>query len=122
MAESMTDRSGSSCPGPGAGNGRNTNGEAGPEGPASSDPAARVEKAIVSLAELGRTFSIGWFLPVSLRFKRHLGEVFVGSFFLLWFGLITPWMGRPYWTTSSWSSSRGRRWASWGDRVRERAL
>ena len=35
-----------------------------------------------SFAELGRKFSIGWFLPVILRFKRHLGEVFVGSFFL----------------------------------------
>ena len=43
-----------------------------------------------SLAELGRKFSIGWFLPVILRFKRHLGEVFVGSFFLQTFGLITP--------------------------------
>ena len=218
----MTDRSGSFSPGPGAGNGRNTNGEAGPEGSAFSGSAALVENAIVSLAiaariagipadpeslcrafpsrepsaipiillraakalglkakrmttsaerldrlpqpsllllsdggvliflrfeaakseaapdaspdaspgngrvmllragekrpfvwsceelgavwegdaillarrfslaELGRKFSIGWFLPVILRFKRHLGEVFVGSFFLQTFGLITP--------------------------------
>ena len=43
-----------------------------------------------SFSELGRKFSIGWFLPVILRFKRHLGEVFVGSFFLQTFGLITP--------------------------------
>ena len=43
-----------------------------------------------SFAELSRKFSIGWFLPVIMRFKRHLGEVFVGSFFLQTFGLITP--------------------------------
>ena len=43
-----------------------------------------------SFAELGRKFGIGWFLPVILRFKRHLLEVFVGSFFLQTFGLITP--------------------------------
>ena len=43
-----------------------------------------------SFAELGRKFSIGWFLPVILRFRRHLVEVFVGSFFLQTFGLITP--------------------------------
>jgi subfamily B ATP-binding cassette protein HlyB/CyaB len=43
-----------------------------------------------SFAEIGRKFGIGWFLPVILRFKKHLGEVFVGSFFLQTFGLITP--------------------------------
>lgn len=43
-----------------------------------------------SFAELGRKFSIGWFIPVILRFKKHLSEVFVGSFFLQSFGLITP--------------------------------
>ena len=43
-----------------------------------------------SFAELGRKFGIGWFLPVIMRFKRHLIEVFVGSFFLQTFGLITP--------------------------------
>lgn len=43
-----------------------------------------------SFAELGRKFGIGWFLPVIMRFKRHLVEVFVGSFFLQTFGLITP--------------------------------
>ena len=43
-----------------------------------------------SLSELSRKFSIGWFLPVILRFRKHLGEVFVGSFFLQTFGLITP--------------------------------
>ena len=44
----------------------------------------------LSLNELGRKFSIGWFLPVILRFKRHLGEVFLGSLLLQTFGLITP--------------------------------
>ena len=43
-----------------------------------------------SISELSRKFGIGWFLPVIMRFKRHLGEVFVGSFFLQTFGLITP--------------------------------
>ena len=43
-----------------------------------------------SLEGLSRKFGVGWFLPVILRFKRHLGEVFVGSFFLQAFGLITP--------------------------------
>jgi subfamily B ATP-binding cassette protein HlyB/CyaB len=43
-----------------------------------------------SLSALGRKFGIGWFLPVILRFKKHLGEVFAGSFFLQSFGLITP--------------------------------
>ena len=43
-----------------------------------------------SFSDLGRKFGIGWFLPVILRFKRHLGEVFIGSFFLQAFGLITP--------------------------------
>jgi subfamily B ATP-binding cassette protein HlyB/CyaB len=43
-----------------------------------------------SMAELSKKFGIGWFLPVILRFKKHLSEVFVGSFFLQTFGLITP--------------------------------
>jgi subfamily B ATP-binding cassette protein HlyB/CyaB len=43
-----------------------------------------------SFAALSRKFGIGWFLPVILRFKKHLSEVFVGSFFLQTFGLITP--------------------------------
>jgi subfamily B ATP-binding cassette protein HlyB/CyaB len=43
-----------------------------------------------SIAELSKKFGIGWFLPVILRFKKHLSEVFVGSFFLQSFGLITP--------------------------------
>jgi subfamily B ATP-binding cassette protein HlyB/CyaB len=43
-----------------------------------------------SFSELSRKFGIGWFLPVIMRFKKHLGEVFIGSFFLQSFGLITP--------------------------------
>ncbi len=43
-----------------------------------------------SLEGLSKKFGIGWFLPVVLRFKRHLSEVFIGSFFLQSFGLITP--------------------------------
>ena len=54
----MTDRSGSFSPGPGAGNGRNTNGEAGPEGSAFSGSAALVENAIVSLAIAARIAGI----------------------------------------------------------------
>ena len=52
------DRSGSFSPGPGAGNGRNTNGEAGPEGSAFSGSAALVENAIVSLAIAARIAGI----------------------------------------------------------------
>ena len=54
----MTDRSGSFSPGPGAGNGRNTNKEAGPEGSAFSGSAALVENAIVSLAIAARIAGI----------------------------------------------------------------
>jgi subfamily B ATP-binding cassette protein HlyB/CyaB len=43
-----------------------------------------------SFEDLSRKFGIGWFLPVILRFKKHLSEVFIGSFFLQTFGLITP--------------------------------
>ena len=43
-----------------------------------------------SIEALNNKFGIRWFLPVILRFKRHLGEVFIGSFFLQTFGLITP--------------------------------
>ena len=43
-----------------------------------------------SVEALSKKFGIGWFLPVVLRFKKHLAEVFVGSFFLQAFGLITP--------------------------------
>ncbi len=52
------DRSGSFSPGPGAGNGRNTKGEAGPEGSAFSGSAALVENAIVSLAIAARIAGI----------------------------------------------------------------
>ncbi|MDR1133518.1 MAG: type I secretion system permease/ATPase [Synergistaceae bacterium] len=43
-----------------------------------------------SFGDLSKKFGIGWFLPVILRFKKHLSEVFIGSFFLQTFGLITP--------------------------------
>jgi subfamily B ATP-binding cassette protein HlyB/CyaB len=43
-----------------------------------------------SFADLSKKFGIGWFLPVILRFRKHLSEVFIGSFFLQTFGLITP--------------------------------
>lgn len=43
-----------------------------------------------SVEALSKKFGIGWFLPVVIRFKKHLAEVFVGSFFLQAFGLITP--------------------------------
>jgi subfamily B ATP-binding cassette protein HlyB/CyaB len=43
-----------------------------------------------SFEDLSKKFGIGWFLPVILRFKKHLSEVFIGSFFLQTFGLITP--------------------------------
>lgn len=43
-----------------------------------------------SVEALNKKFGIGWFLPVVIRFKKHLAEVFVGSFFLQAFGLITP--------------------------------
>jgi subfamily B ATP-binding cassette protein HlyB/CyaB len=43
-----------------------------------------------SLAAIGKKFGISWFLPVMGRFKKLLGEVFIASFFLQSFGLITP--------------------------------
>jgi subfamily B ATP-binding cassette protein HlyB/CyaB len=43
-----------------------------------------------SFGDLSKKFGIGWFLPVILRFRKHLSEVFIGSFFLQTLGLITP--------------------------------
>ncbi|MEG2185453.1 MAG: type I secretion system permease/ATPase [Cloacibacillus sp.] len=43
-----------------------------------------------SVKEAGRKFNISWFLPVILRFKNHLLEVFIASLFLQLFALITP--------------------------------
>ena len=43
-----------------------------------------------SFANLTDKFGIAWFLPVMGRFKKLFGEVFVASFFLQSFGLITP--------------------------------
>jgi subfamily B ATP-binding cassette protein HlyB/CyaB len=43
-----------------------------------------------SFAALSKKFGISWFLPVLGRFKKLLAEVFIASFFLQSFGLITP--------------------------------
>ena len=43
-----------------------------------------------SFSSVSRKFGISWFLPVMGRFKKLFGEVFVASFFLQSFGLITP--------------------------------
>lgn len=43
-----------------------------------------------SIENLEQEFNLSWFIPVVLRFKRFFGEVFVASFFLQSFGLITP--------------------------------
>ena len=43
-----------------------------------------------SFSALSQKFGISWFLPVMARFKKLFGEVFVTSFFLQSFGLITP--------------------------------
>jgi subfamily B ATP-binding cassette protein HlyB/CyaB len=43
-----------------------------------------------SFAAMGEKFGITWFLPVMGRFKKLFSEVFVASFFLQSFGLITP--------------------------------
>jgi subfamily B ATP-binding cassette protein HlyB/CyaB len=43
-----------------------------------------------SIKDVGQKFGVTWFLPVMGRFKKLFGEVFVSSFFLQSFGLITP--------------------------------
>jgi subfamily B ATP-binding cassette protein HlyB/CyaB len=43
-----------------------------------------------SLRDLGRRFDISWFLQAMQKYRRLLGEVFVASFFLQLFGLVTP--------------------------------
>lgn len=43
-----------------------------------------------SFAAAKQKFSVAWFLPVMGRFKRFFAEVFLASFFLQTFGLITP--------------------------------
>lgn len=42
------------------------------------------------LAETLNKFTISWFIPIILRFKRILGEVLLVSFILQLFGLVTP--------------------------------
>ena len=43
-----------------------------------------------SVGGLARRFNLDWFLPAIAKYKRFLGEVFVGSFCLQLFGLVTP--------------------------------
>lgn len=43
-----------------------------------------------SLKDAGNYFNLFWFIPVIKRYKKVLGEVFTASFFLQFFGLITP--------------------------------
>jgi subfamily B ATP-binding cassette protein HlyB/CyaB len=42
------------------------------------------------LAAGGSRFGIAWFVPAIVKYRRQLGEVLVGSFFLQLFGLISP--------------------------------
>jgi subfamily B ATP-binding cassette protein HlyB/CyaB len=44
----------------------------------------------LTLSTIAKKFGISWFLPVIGRFKKLFAEVFVASFFLQSFGLITP--------------------------------
>jgi ATP-binding cassette, subfamily B, bacterial HlyB/CyaB len=43
-----------------------------------------------NLADLSRHFDITWFLQAMHKYRRILGEVFIASFFLQLFGLVTP--------------------------------
>ncbi len=43
-----------------------------------------------ALAGAARRFDISWFIPSIVRYRRLFGEVFVASFFLQLFALITP--------------------------------
>src|SRR5262249_62053994 len=43
-----------------------------------------------SLRDLSRRFDITWFLQAMQKYRRLLSEVFVASFFLQLFGLVTP--------------------------------
>ena len=43
-----------------------------------------------SLQSAWRRFDFTWFLPAILKFRKHLSEVVVASFFLQLFGLLTP--------------------------------
>jgi len=42
------------------------------------------------LADLGRRFDISWFLGAIHKYRRLLGEVLIGSFFLQLIGLVSP--------------------------------
>jgi subfamily B ATP-binding cassette protein HlyB/CyaB len=43
-----------------------------------------------NLADLGRRFDVGWFLQAMHKYRGIFGEVFVHSFFLQLFALVTP--------------------------------
>lgn len=43
-----------------------------------------------SLVDLSRRFDITWFLGAVHKYRRHLSEVFVASFFLQLFALVSP--------------------------------
>ena len=42
------------------------------------------------ISDLSRRFDIGWFLGAIKKYRHHLGEVLVASFFLQIFALVTP--------------------------------
>ena len=43
-----------------------------------------------TLAAGGSRFGIGWFVPSIVKYRKQLGEVLAGSFFLQLFGLVSP--------------------------------
>ena len=38
----------------------------------------------------GSRFGVAWFVPAIFKYRKQLGEVFIGSFFLQLFGLVSP--------------------------------
>ena len=49
-----------------------------------------VVKKIFRLKDLGRTFNLGWFVPIMLRYRLYFAEIVVMSCCLQLFGLVTP--------------------------------
>ena len=43
-----------------------------------------------TLADMSRRFDVTWFLGAIHKYRRHLSEVFVASFFLQLFALVSP--------------------------------
>jgi subfamily B ATP-binding cassette protein HlyB/CyaB len=54
------------------------------------DGVVLLHDAATVLAAGGSRFGIAWFVPAIVKYRRQLGEVLVGSFFLQLFGLISP--------------------------------